>query len=279
MSVTEEQDPKGPSGVLMSALTTEHFTLQSARSATILESNGRSQMFLSAATGVTVAPALIAELDGLHRTFTAFSLSLLPALLAFGLMTYVRLADLTVHDATCARAIGQIRAFYRTLGPEAQQYVMLPVGHGQHAVMNPAGHGQSRWHQLSHASTAIAALTSVVAGTFYALVAHLGKTASPPVLGIGAGLIAVLVFAVLTWDQQRRWRRAHDLLPTMFGPNGEAASDQQQGCCTQASGTYSGGPAAMNSQVPASFGRPPMPQPRGPFGRVDKKSRILRRPR
>lgn len=224
MNLIDEQDPNGPSGALMSAFTTEHFTLQSARSATILEANGRSQLFLSAATGVTVALALVAELDGLDRTFTVFSLSLLPALLALGLTTYVRLADLSVHDAAYARAIGRIRAFYLTLGPAAQQYFLLPAGDGEHAIMNPAGRRHSRWHHLSHAATAIAALTSVVAGMLYALVAHLGKTASPPILGIGAVTVAVLVFATLMWDQQRRWRRAHDLLPTMFGPDGQPHS-------------------------------------------------------
>lgn len=221
MNVIDEHDSKGPSAALMSAFTTEHFTLQSARSSTILETNGRSQLFLSAATGVTVALALVAELDGLNRTFTVFSLSLLPALLALGLTTYVRVADLAVHDAAYARAIGRIRAFYLTLGPEAQQYFLLPVGDGEHAVMNPAGRPHSRWHHLSHAATAVAALTSVVAGTLYALIAHLGKTAPPPMLGLGAGIVAVVVFTVLTWDQQRRWHRAHAMLPTMFGADGE----------------------------------------------------------
>jgi hypothetical protein len=212
MNVVEGRDPNGPSGPLMSAFTTEHFALQSARSATIAEANGRSQLFLSAATGVTVALALVAELDGLNRTFTVFSLSLLPALLALGLTTYVRLADLAVHDAAYTRAIGRIRAFYLTLGPEAEQYLLLPVSDGEHAV-NPAGGRHTRWHQLSQASTAIAALTSVVAGVFYALVAHLGKTASPPLLGIGAGTVAVLLFVGLSWDQSRRWRRARESLP------------------------------------------------------------------
>lgn len=221
MNVMEENDPTAPSGALMSAFTTEHFTLQSARSSTILETNGRSQLFVSAATGVTVTLALIAELDGLNGTFTAFSLSLLPALLVLGLTTYVRLADLAVHDASYARAIGRIRAFYLTLGPEATQFLLLPVGDGEHAGMNPAGHRHSRWHHLSHAATAIAALTAVVAGTFYALVASLGASASPPILGVGSGAVALLVFATLMHDQQRRWRRVHDLLPTMFGPDGQ----------------------------------------------------------
>ena len=39
---------------LLQALTTEHFTLQTARSATIMESNGRSALFLSTVSSAVV---------------------------------------------------------------------------------------------------------------------------------------------------------------------------------------------------------------------------------
>jgi hypothetical protein len=39
----------------MSALTTEHYTLQAARSSTIIEANGRSSLFLSAVSGALLA--------------------------------------------------------------------------------------------------------------------------------------------------------------------------------------------------------------------------------
>ena len=84
MNVTEGRDLGGrrslpslttaqPSGALMSALTTEHYTLQSARSSTITEANGRSSLFLSAVSGATVALALVAQLDKLGDTFRVFT--------------------------------------------------------------------------------------------------------------------------------------------------------------------------------------------------------------
>ena len=59
MTPTDQQEPggSGPSPALLSALTTEHYTLQAQRSSTIVEANGRSQLFLSAVSGATVALA------------------------------------------------------------------------------------------------------------------------------------------------------------------------------------------------------------------------------
>lgn len=220
MSTSENQDGRMPSPALMSALTTEHYTLQSSRSSTVLEANGRSQLYLSAVTGAVVALALVAELDGLGRTFTVFALSLLPAVLVLGLTTYVRLADLAVQDALYARAIGRIRAFYFTIDPAAQQYWLLPAGDDPHALMRQAGQRRSVWHHLSHAATAVAALTAVVAGVLYAFTAHMGRTASPPVLAVGAATVTLGLFVGLMVDQARRWRRSDESVPTLFQPDG-----------------------------------------------------------
>ena len=75
-------------------------------------------VFLSAVSGATVALALVAQLDRMGDTFLRFALALLPALMALGVTSYSRLADLAVHDAYYARAIGRIRSFYLTIEPE-----------------------------------------------------------------------------------------------------------------------------------------------------------------
>ena len=97
MNATGLADPTEPNPALMSALTTERYTLQSARTSTIAEANGRSMLFLSAVRGATVVLALVAQLDRVGDTFLTFALSVLPALLAFGVTSYSRLADLGQH--------------------------------------------------------------------------------------------------------------------------------------------------------------------------------------
>ena len=61
MKATGPADATGPNPALMSALTTEHYTLQASRSSTIVEANGRSMLFFAAVSGATVALALAAH--------------------------------------------------------------------------------------------------------------------------------------------------------------------------------------------------------------------------
>jgi hypothetical protein len=238
MNVIEDPNSKSPNAALLSALTTEHFTLQSARSSVVVESNGRGQLFLSAVTGVVVGLALVAELDGLGRTFIVFALSLLPALLVLGLTSYLRLAELAVHDAIYARAIGRIRTFYVGIEPSARDYWLLPAGDDSHAVMRPAGQRHTAWdhflHRISHAATAVAALTSVVAGVLYALVGHLGRASSPALLGVGASGVAIALFVSLMIDQERRWRRSHRDIPPLPAREEELPTTDEQAMRTTA---------------------------------------------
>src|SRR5512132_2009067 len=97
---------------LLQALTTEHFTLQTARSATIADSNGRSALYLSTVSSVVVALAFIGQVDRLGHAFSLFALALLPALVLLGVLTYLRLVQTAVEDLFYARAINRIRRHY-----------------------------------------------------------------------------------------------------------------------------------------------------------------------
>jgi len=223
MNVTDHRDQTGPNPALLSALTTEHYTLQAARASTVVEANGRSLLFLSAVSGGTVALALVAQLDRLGDTFTVFALAMLPALLALGLTSYARLADLAVHDAYYARAVGRIRAFYLTIEPGARQYWMQPAGDDPHALMRQTGQRHSRWHHLSHTATSVAAVNGVLAGVLFGLALHLVTPVPLAGLAAVATVIAVTLFGCLLADQERRWRQSDRSQQTLFLPDGTPA--------------------------------------------------------
>jgi hypothetical protein len=136
MNATGPGASGGPKPALMSALTTEQYTLQSARAATMVEANGRSALFplvgqrrhrsVGAGGSIGAVMSSDAPLDQMGDTFMTFALSILPALLVLGLTSYSRLADLAVHDAYYARAIGRIPVFYLTNEPAAQRYWLQP---------------------------------------------------------------------------------------------------------------------------------------------------------
>jgi hypothetical protein len=94
MNATGLADPTEPNPALMSGLTTERYTLQSARASTIAEANGRSMLFPSAVRGATVVLASVAHLDRVGDTFLTFALSVL---LALGVTSYSRLANHGQH--------------------------------------------------------------------------------------------------------------------------------------------------------------------------------------
>lgn len=72
-------------------VTTEHFTLQGARSSTISESTGRASVFLGAVSGGLIALGLVATAAKTGVAFYTFGLILLPTLAFVGLATFHRM--------------------------------------------------------------------------------------------------------------------------------------------------------------------------------------------
>lgn len=66
-------------------LTTEHFTLQGARSATISDASGRANPFLGSVSLALVALALVGQASQMGTPFFVFGLVLFPTLLLLGL--------------------------------------------------------------------------------------------------------------------------------------------------------------------------------------------------
>jgi hypothetical protein len=89
-------------------VTTEHFTLQGARAATISEATGRATMFLGAVSGGLVALGLIATASAVGAAFYAFGLILLPTLAFAGLVTFDRVLQSGIEDHSYARRIARL---------------------------------------------------------------------------------------------------------------------------------------------------------------------------
>src|SRR5215470_7815214 len=68
--------PDWPSPAMVTFVTTEHFALQGARSATISESTGRASIFLGAVSGGLIALGLVATAAETGVAFYMFGLIL-----------------------------------------------------------------------------------------------------------------------------------------------------------------------------------------------------------
>jgi hypothetical protein len=152
---------------LLQALTTEHFTLQTARSAAIADSNGRSALYLSTVSGAVVALAFIGQVAQVGPPFFLFAL----ALFLLGVLTYLRLVQSSIEDLFYARAINRIRRYYLELEPDAARWFLL-AGHDDPAgVMASMGLPATRSHLLSHTATMVSVVASIIGGSFVALTA------------------------------------------------------------------------------------------------------------
>lgn len=87
-----------PSTALLSAVTTEHFSLQTARNATIAETSSRTSLFMGAVTGAVVALALVSQMSQTGPAFDLLALTVLPTVLLVGLLTYARLLETSIED-------------------------------------------------------------------------------------------------------------------------------------------------------------------------------------
>jgi hypothetical protein len=120
----EAHRPEGDQAFLQ-AITTEHFTLQTARAVAVNESNGRTALYVGALSSTLVALALVAQRSPLGEVFFVVALTVLPAVFFLGLVTFVRVLQSSLEDMIYARAINRIRHYYTEIDPSRSHYFLL----------------------------------------------------------------------------------------------------------------------------------------------------------
>jgi hypothetical protein len=158
--VGDQPDPQQ----LLTALTTEHFTLQGARSQTIGESSARSSLYLFSVSSTLVALGFIGQVSAVGDAFRVFALTVLPTLYVLGLFTFVRLVQSVAEDFQYARAINRIRHYYLQLAGDQARLFMLSAHDDAAGVLANMGIRQARWQPYFTAPTMIAVINSVVGG-------------------------------------------------------------------------------------------------------------------
>jgi hypothetical protein len=178
----------------MQALTTEHFTLQTARAVAVNEGNGRTALYVGALSSTLVALALVAQRSPLGEAFHVVALTVLPAVFFLGLVTYVRVLQSSIEDIVYARAINRIRHYYTEIDPAQAHYFLLS---GRDDVRGALAnmHIRDSWTQfLFTMPSAVAVINGLLGGVTVALAvvtaAHL--TLLPTVLaGTASGTVVL----------------------------------------------------------------------------------------
>jgi hypothetical protein len=193
-------DDKERQSAFMTALTTEHFVLQTAASATVSEAAARASLYVLSLSSSLVAMGFASRSP---EVFLAFAAAILPAMFVLGLFTTVRLIDTGIENQQYLTGIARIRGYYRTLTPEAALYFSAESGRWPESTP-PSLRLGGLIAFLTTAASMIAFINSIVAGAGVTLLAsHLlgGRTA--PALGLGVATALLFMVAFLAFQ---RWR-------------------------------------------------------------------------
>jgi hypothetical protein len=199
------------SSQLVSIMTTEHYNLQTGRSMTISEANGRSSLFVGAVSSGLIALTFVGQISHLGTAFFVFSLVVLPTLFLMGLITFERVLQAGSADVVYARGISRIRHLYLEYAPQMQPYFILSTHDDEGETLRQESM-RTTWVQVFFSIAGmIAVITSVLAGAFVGVL--LGAFSLPLWACTGAGVVAFLVsMGSHQRYQWRQWMRlAHDL--------------------------------------------------------------------
>jgi len=163
---------------ILQFLTTEHFTLQTAKSATVAEANGRATLFLSSVSSAVVALAFIGQVSGIGATFFIFGLVLFPSLVFLGFVTFERAIQTAIENMLLSRGINRIRHYYIETAPEVKKYFMQSANDDVGGALYNMGivPNNSAWQHFVTNAGMISVINSILAGVFSGILSRFGFT-------------------------------------------------------------------------------------------------------
>ena len=212
---------------ILSFMTTEHFALQTARSATIAEANGRTAIYLSSVSSAVVALAFIGQVSDAGDAFFLFALVLFPSLFFLGIVTFDRVLQTGLADLVHAREINRIRHYYAEIAPEMRRYFIHSIHDDVPAFFHDMGIVPSKWQYFVSTAGAVNIINSVLAGVFCGMLSSFALSLPDPACAaLGALIFAVSAIAHRRFQLGKALEvmsRVETLFPT---PPGDAIAKQ-----------------------------------------------------
>src|SRR5512132_2606865 len=165
--IVEESGAGAARQSILQFMTTEHFTLQTARAVANAEITSRLQLYLGTLSSAIIALALTAQLSGLGVAFRGFALVLLPVVFFLGVVTHGRLLQVNAEWRLYGQGMNRIRHYFLELAPEMEPYFVLPASDDPWvtlAAVSVQTGGNRWWQALLTAGSMIVVVNSVLAG-------------------------------------------------------------------------------------------------------------------
>lgn len=207
---------------ILQILSTEHWSLLSARSLVYNEAFARAGMFLTFVSASLVALALAANAMTFSSGFLLLATGLLTLDLIMGLATVGRLLDATLDDLRAIHGMNRIRNGYAQIAPEILPFLTTSIHDDAAGVMATYGvTAQSQsfvagvLHGLSTTNGMISALNATLAGAIAGLLLTLAGAG--PIASVVATLVVLAaVFTALSRHAFRTIRRFERTMEPRF---------------------------------------------------------------
>jgi hypothetical protein len=192
-------------------LTTEHWSLLTARSLVYNEAFARAGMFMTFLTGSLVALGFVSQGSGFGSEFLAIATALLGFDLFIGLATLGRINAASVEEFRSLQGMNRLRHAYLEMVPSLEPYFSSSTYDDLPGVLSIYGPEPAKEFALGdivHGFTTtpgmIATITSAVGGAFAATLALLLGASST--LGIVAGFVGfVIIMSIMFMVTYRRF--------------------------------------------------------------------------
>jgi hypothetical protein len=204
--VTASDDRPPPHPELLTALTTEHFVLQTVASTTVSEASSRASLYLLSLSSSLVAMGFAARTDA----FVPLVATVLPVVIVLGVFTTVRLVDTGVQNLQVLSDIAHIRAYYRTLGPDAASYFPARAAEDPDDALASMGLQRRPATAVFTMASMISLINSMVLAVGVTLLVA-QRNDEADVLAYGAGTIVALAATTVFYRyQSRRYQALHE---------------------------------------------------------------------
>lgn len=205
-------------------LSTEHWSVLSARSLAYNETFTRAGMFLSFLSMSTVALGLLAQGAGFGRDFRVIAAIVLGFDLVVGLSTYLRILGASYDDLVALHGMSRIRHGYTDIAPVVRRYFTAPVNDDVESVLQayPSAWGDTAlggvFYGLSTTMGMVGLSVSALGGVFAGVVTSLVTSSGSVFMLVGIAGV-VLFFVVLATTTYKLVTITQARLPTMFPAN------------------------------------------------------------
>jgi hypothetical protein len=187
-------------GAFETGLATEYFALSGLRSSSIAEAGTRATMFFTTLTGTVLALGFLA---GSTDAVVPVAYAALPIVIVLGVLSFLRLVEISVEDVAALRSINRIRSYYGGLVPEGAEYFPPPAGQQAVTDLVTTGARQAPWRAALTIGATVGVLDALVAGASLAFAVAHGGMSTPLAVVIGAVLALLMIVGLFAYQTHR----------------------------------------------------------------------------